>query len=122
MDNKAKVGAVDYPETDLKFEMAIFSDGSRIVPRIQLQQGRKYIAWRDNGDSNNTDYPLKLLELYNNSSLHHSIIDMKAEQIASTGLEVQDPNDPKAAQTLAFINNVNQFDMDCNEINKRLAT
>ena len=120
---KNKVGAFEDPETngELRMEMAIFSDGSRIVPRIQLQQGRKYIAWRDNCDSSNTDYPLKLIELYNNSSLHHSIIDMKAEQIASSGLEVVDMNDPKAAQTLAFINADNPFDMNCNEVTKRLA-
>lgn len=121
MENKNKVGAYEYPEQELNMEMAVFSDGSRIVPRIQLQQGRKYIAWRDNGDSTNTDYPLKLLELYNNSSLHHSIIDMKAEQIASSGLELADPNDPKSGATLEFLNKENQFGMDTTEINKRLA-
>lgn len=118
--NKIKVSAFDGYD-DLNMEMATFADGSRIIPRIAVQQGKKYVSWKDNGSSINTDYPLKILELYNNSSLHHSIIDMKAEQIAGAGLEVVDPDAPNAQATIDFIEKMNRNDIDCNETNKRLA-
>ena len=96
---KAKYGAYDNSEDMLAMEFATFSDGSRIVPRISLQNSKKYISWRDNDSPLNIDYPNKLLELYNNSSLHHCIIDMKSEQIAGGGLEIVDPKHPKYAET-----------------------
>ena len=108
-------------EQELKMELATFADGSRIVPRIAVQPGKKYIVWKDNGDTSNIDYPTKILEMYNNSSLHHSIIDMKAEQIAAGGLELVDENDPKASKTLEFLTKENAYGIDCNEINKRIA-
>lgn len=123
-ENKVKCGAYDgYEDNDdkLKMAMATFADGSRIIPRISVQSGKKYISWRDNGSSNNTDYPLKILELYNNSSLHSCIIDMKAEQIAGAGLEVVDPDDPQAQATIDFLEALNIQDIDCIETNKRLA-
>ena len=105
----------------LAMEAATFSDGSRIIPRISVNPGRKYIAWKDNGSAEIIDYPSKILELYNNSSLHHSIIDMKATMIAGGGLEVIDPNDPKAEKTLEFLRRMNDFGQDCNEINYRIS-
>jgi hypothetical protein len=116
-----KVGSYNYSEDELKLEAATFADGSRIVPRISLQSSKRYISWRDNDITSNTDYPIKILELYNNSAIHHAIIDMKAEALAGGGLEVVDPNHPKAAETIAFINKKNPDGIDCNESNKRLA-
>jgi hypothetical protein len=126
MENKEnkvnKVGAYTFPEEELlNFEAQTFADGSRIVPRISIQSSRKYISWRDNDNSTNVDYPIKVLELYNNSALHHSIIDMKAEQLAGGGLELVDPNHPKAEETLKFLKKNNPDGIDCDEINKRLA-
>lgn len=121
MENKNKVGTYDIPEEDLRMELATFADGSRINPRISLQLGKKYVVWRDNANPNFIDYPNKLIELYNNSSLHHSIIDMKAEQIAGGGLELVDTGDTKAVKTLEFLNKINKQNIDCNEINKRIA-
>lgn len=118
---KLKYGAYEFPENELKLEAAIFADGSRIIPRISVSPGRKYITWKDNGDNQYIDYPNKILELYNNSSLHHSIIDMKAQMIAGGGLEVIDPNHPKAEETNDFLTKLNDFGQDCNEINFRIA-
>jgi hypothetical protein len=118
---KTKYGAYEFPENELKLEAAIFADGSRIIPRISVSPGRKYIAWKDNGDSAVVDYPNKILELYNNSSLHHSIIDMKAMMIAGAGLEVVDPNNPMAEETNNFLTKLNDFGQDANEINFRIA-
>jgi hypothetical protein len=121
---KITFGALDETEQELKFERATFADGSRVVPRISVQFGRRYIPWRDNGDNLNVDYCQKVIEMYNNSGLHHAIIDMKAEAIAGSGLVLEDESQTgttKGKKTLAFITQKNQFGMDCNEINKRLA-
>lgn len=117
----SKTGALDYSDNDLKMELATFADGSRIIPRITIQSGRKYVAWKDNNNSVYQDYPTKILELYTNSSLHHSIIDMKAEQIAGGGLELVDTGHTKAQATIDFLAKDNQFDYNCNEVNSRIA-
>lgn len=117
----SSVGAYDIPESELRMELATFGDGSRIIPRIAVQTGKKYVVWKDNANSSYVDYPTKLLELYNNSSLHHAIIDMKAEQIAGGGLKVKDEESPKAKQTQEFIDKINGQDINLSEVNNRLA-
>ena len=122
--NKMTFGALEQSEQELRMEAAIFSDGSRIVPRISVQFGRRYIPWRDNGDNINPEYPQKVIELYNNCSLHHAIIDMKSEALHGGGLVLADEVDTgstAAKKTLAFLAQKNKFNMDCQEINKRMC-
>jgi hypothetical protein len=105
----------------LKMERATFADGSNIVPYISSEQfrGKKYVTWRD--PLAEMDYPNKLLELYYNSSLHHSIVDMKAELIAGQGFELVDPNSPNAAKTMEFIKAVNFDGDDLNAVNQKVS-
>lgn len=121
---KIKFGSLEQNDNELKFEAATFADGSRIVPRISVQFGRRYIPWRDNGDNINPEYPQKIIEMYNNSALHHAIVDMKADALAAGGLVLEDESDTgstKGNKTLAFLTMKNQFNMDCQEINKRIC-
>jgi hypothetical protein len=106
---------------DVKMELSVFMDGSRVVPKINVVKAKKYIPWRDADSSLAMEYPIKLLELYNNSSLHHSIIDMKAEQIHGGGLELVDTGDTKAEATLEFLAKINQDGDDCNDVNYKMA-
>jgi hypothetical protein len=123
-NNKPKNYTPDYEDEEnssLKFEIATFADGSRVQPRIKVDQHRKYVAWRDNASTKFPDYPNKLIELYNSCPLHHAIIDMKAELIAGDGLKLKDENSPKAQQTLAFIEEMNFDGENLTNINKHLA-
>ena len=121
---KLTFGALETDDKELSLERATFADGSRIVPRISVQFGRRYIPWRDNGDNLNVDYCQKVIEMYNNSGLHHAIIDMKSEALAAGGLVLEDETETgttKGKKTLAFITQKNQFGMDLNEVNKRIC-
>lgn len=125
-DNKKRKehGEVDWNHvygTDLNLTMATFADGGRIIPKIDIISGRKYIPWVDNGSSEIKDYPMKILEMFYNSSLHNAIIKTKADYIAGGGLRPKDENHPKAALTQQWLDKMNYKGDNAHNVNNKMA-
>lgn len=80
--------------------LEVFSFSKIEPPKYQEVKG---IDWIKYGENN--DYPNLLIDLYQKSALHSSIIKSKINQIYSGGVEIIEK---ETKQTLEFLNNVNK--------------
>lgn len=118
---KSSLGQIDYSGFDeLEMTANVFGDGTRIIPRIQIQYSKKYMLWCDNSTTAN-DYPNKLLELYNNCSLHHYICNLKALLITGAGLVLKDSGATNASKTQQFLDQLNSDGDNANMVLKKQA-
>ena len=109
---------------DNKYSFSFITFDAHKPPKMVEERNKEYIIFGDDKSDNGkyyNNYPQYLLDNYNQSSTHNSIINGKVRYIVGNGLEVKNYN---AVSDLAgakmFIRSVNEY-QDADDLNRCLA-
>lgn len=82
----------------------------------KYNQKDDYIWW---GKKN--DFPEVLIQLLNNSALHHNIVEKRAGMIMGTGIEVDKSSNKNLILTETFLKSVNRYGETMQEVLEKIA-